>query len=127
MEIIIWGDNMKRQISVSIFLSVLVIILALMYIKFNNETRVKEEQVTTENEVTNEESITISQEYISYPYYIKSEYGRLVVYESKYEEVFMETGIEVKLLPFEIQEKLKSGIFFQTEGELYDFLEAYSS
>ena len=39
----------------------------------------------------------------------------------------METAIELDVLPLEIQEKIDSGIFFQTEQELYDFLESYSS
>ncbi len=127
MEILIWGDNMKRQVSVSIFLAILVIVLAWLYIKFNNETSPKENMISTENDVSKEQSITISQEYISCPYYIKAVHGRLVVYETKSQEIFMETSIEIYTLPSEIQEKLEPGIFFQTEGELYDFLESYSS
>ena len=118
---------MKRQISVSIFLAILVIVLAWLYIKFSNETRPKENIITTENDVSKDEAVTISQEYISYPYYIKVEYGRLAVYESKSKEIYMETSIEVRDLPIELQEKIKTGIFFQTEVELYDFLESYSS
>ena len=75
--------NMKRQISVSIFLAILVIILAWLYIKFNNETKPREDVITTENEISKEPSITISQEQISAAYYIKQESGRLVVYEGK--------------------------------------------
>lgn len=127
MEILIWGDDMKRQISVSIFLAILVIALAWLYIKFNNETNPKNETITTENDVSKEQSVTISQEYISYPYYIIEENGRLVVYQSKSQEIYMETSIEVFTLPLEMQEKLKTGIFIQTEEELYDFLESYSS
>ena len=127
MEILIWGDNMKRQVSVSIFLAILVIALAWLYIKFNNETRPKTDTITTENEILKEQSISISQEYISYPYFIKAEYGRLVVYESKSQEIYMETSIESRTLPTDLQEKLETGIYFQTEEELYDFLESYSS
>ena len=43
------------------------------------------------------------------------------------QEYYMETGIESDCLPIELQEKLTNGIFFQTEKELYDFLESYSS
>lgn len=127
MEILIWGDDMKRQVSVSIFLAVLVIALAWLYIKFSNETRVENERITTENDISKEQAVTISQDYVAYPFYIKSEYGRLVVFETKNGNVYMETGIETYYLPSEIQEKVKTGIFFQTEGELYDFLESYSS
>ena len=119
--------NMKRQVSVSIFLAILVIALTWLYIKFNNETKIEENVITTENDVSKEESVTISQQYSTCPYYIKVEDGRLIVYESKTQEIFMETSIEIHTLPDEIIEKLETGIFFATEGELYDFLESYSS
>lgn len=119
--------NMKRQVSVSIFLAIIVIALTWLYIKFNNETSPKENVFTTENDISKEESVTISQEYITCPFYIKEEDGRLIVYESKTQQIYMETSIEMHLLPEELIEKLDTGIFFQTEGELYDFLESYSS
>ena len=118
---------MKRQISVSIFLAFLLIALAWLYIKFNNETKPEKNTITTENHVSEEPSTTISQEYFSYEYYIKVEHEKLVVYRCKNHEVFMETSIESDMLPLSVQNRLESGIFFQTEGELYDFLESYSS
>ena len=118
---------MKRQVSVSIFLAVLVIVLAWLYIKFNNETNPNENQITTENNVSKEEAVTISQQEISYPYYIKIENGRLVVYESKNHEIYMETSIEVITLSEEMLQRVENGIYFQSEAELYDFLESYSS
>ena len=119
--------NMKRQISVSIFLAILVIVLTWLYIKFSNETRTKENVIQTENDISKEQSITISQEYTSCPFYIKEKDGRLVVFENKNQQIYMETSIETITLPIEIQEKLEAGIYFQTEGDLYDFLESYSS
>jgi len=127
MRILIWGDNMKRQVSVSIFLAVLLIALAWLYIKFSNETRPRENMITTENDVSKENSMPISQEYTSCKYYLKEQYGKLVVFEGKNHEIFMETSIEVEVLPDDLKEKLEVGIFFQTEAELYDFLESYSS
>ena len=127
MEILIWGDNMKRQMSVSIFLAILLIALAWLYIKFSNETQPKNETITTENDISKEQSITINQSYITCPYYIKEADGRLVVYLSKNKEIYMETGIESITLPSEILDKLETGIFFETEEDLYDFLESYSS
>lgn len=118
---------MKRQKSISIFLAILVIILAWMYIKFSNEKNTKDSLITTENETTKEETITISQEYITYMYYIKEKDGRLVVYKVKEEEIYMETSIQTNTLPDEIRDKLDAGIFFENEGELFDFLESYSS
>ena len=127
MEILIWGDNMKRQVSVSIFLAIVLISLAWLYIKFSNETSPKENVITTENDVSKESSVPMSQEYISCKYYLKDEQGKLVVYENKNHEIYMETSIEIELLPESLKEELKTGVFFQTDAELYDFLESYSS
>jgi hypothetical protein len=118
---------MKRKISVSIFLAILVIILAWLYIKFNNETKPREDVITTENEISKEPSITISQEQISAAYYIKQESGRLVVYEGKSNAVYMETSIDMMTLSEKMIERIREGIYFQTESELFDFLESYSS
>lgn len=127
MGTLIWGDNMKRQMSVSIFLAILVIALAWLYIKYNNEIQPKNETITTENNVSKEQSITINQSYITCPYFIKENDGRLVVYLTKTQEIYMETGIESERLPIDIKEKLETGIFFENEEDLYDFLESYSS
>ena len=127
MEILIWGDNMKRQMSVSIFLAILVIALAWLYIKFSNEMQPKNEIITTENNISNEQSVTISQSYVTCPYYIKEVDGRLVVFLSKTKKIYMETSIESISLPTDILDKLETGIFFENEEDLYDFLESYSS
>ncbi len=119
---------MKRQISISIFLAILVIVLAWLYIKFSNDTQLHDNGVLTEDYSNdNSNSLVISQEYINYQYYIKDEDGRLVVYETKTQDIYAQTGIETETLPVEIQSKLETGIFFQTEEDLYNFLESYSS
>ncbi len=127
MEILIWGDNMKRQISISIFCAILLIAMVWLYIKFYNERKPLAEEQTTEQSITKEEAIEISQEYTNYAYYAKDEDGRVVVYSVKKKNLYMETGIETFTLPSVIQEKLEEGIFFETEEKLYDFLESYSS
>ena len=116
--------NMKRQISISIFLAILVIALAWLYIKFSNDTQLNDKGVLTEEE---EQAQEISQEYVSYQFYIKNEDGRLVVYETETQKTYAQTGIESETLPVEIQSELDTGIFFQTEADLYNFLESYSS
>lgn len=127
MEILIWGDNMKRQISVSIFCAILLIAMVWLYIKFYNERKPLVEEQTTEQSITKEEAVEISQQYTNYAYYAKDEDGRVVVYSAKKRNLYMETGIETFTLPSVIQEKLEEGIFFETEEKLYDFLESYSS
>ena len=118
---------MKRQVSVSIFLAIILIALTWLYIKFDNETKPKENVITTENDISKEQSVTISQEYITCLFYIKEKDGRLIVYESKSDQIYMETSIEISSLPYDLLEKLESGIYFESERELYDFLESYSS
>ena len=126
MEILIWGDNMKRQINISIFLAILLVVMVWLYIKFYNETKLPEDRNSTEMSME-EDAITISQEYVSYMFYIKESYGRIVVYDTKNQTVYMETSIVTETLPTDIQTELKTGIYFKTEVELYDFLESYSS
>ena len=120
---------MKRQISISIFLSILVIILAFLYIKFFNANKSEEQKKNEQlvENITENLSVPISQEYQSYLFFIKEEYGRLVVFETKTQEFYMDTGIESWNLPNDLQKELERGIFFKTESELYDFLENYSS
>ena len=122
---------MKRQISICIFLAIVVIALTLLYIKFSNETarnklpdNTENVEKTTEN---NTQSIISSNEYITYYFYAKNDNGRISIYDVKTQTLYMETGIEVGLLTEELQQELESGIYFKTEEELYDFLESYSS
>ena len=126
MEILIWGDNMKRQISISILLAILVIALTWLYIRFSNETQLHENGVLTK-ENQQENALEISQNYVLFQYYIKDDNGRLVVYETKTQTVYAQTGIETDILPMEIQSKLETGLFFESEEDLYNFLESYSS
>ena len=128
MEILVWGDNMKRQISISIFLAIIVILLALLYIKFSNDTQQNNHGVLTEeSDQKDNNSLEISQEYISYEFYVKDDNGRLVVYETKTQNIYAQTAIQTKMLPLEIQQELQAGIYFKSETELYNFLESYSS
>jgi len=117
---------MKRQISISILLAILVIALTWLYIKFSNDTQLHDNGVLTK-ENKQENALEISQEYVSFEYYIKDDNGRLVVYEAKTQAVYAQTGIETNALPMELQSNLDTGIFFQSEEDLYNFLESYSS
>ena len=127
LEILIWGDNMKRQISISILFAILLIIMVWFYIKTYNERKPIADDNTTEQSVIKDEAVEISKEHENYIYYAKDEDGRVVIYSANNEKIIMETGIETFSLPDIIQEKLKNGIFFETEQKMYDFLENYSS
>ena len=103
MEILIWGDNMKRQISISIFFAIFLILLVWLYIKFYNENKVNENELSTEVKIVKEEdAITISEDYHLYEFYIKDENGKVVVYQTKNQEFYMETGRDITKPKIEI-------------------------
>ena len=109
MQILIWGDEMKRKISICIIVLIAVIVLIILFTNEKKETMPKE----TDN--------------IHYAYLVKAKEQKLVVYCSDGETVYFETGISVKSLSESLQQKAEDGIGFFTEADLYDFLESYSS
>ena len=125
---------MKRQVSICIFLAIIVIILALLYIKISNDNRndyripaEEPETELTELESPDDPSVTISQEYSTFYFYAKDDEGRVAIYDVKSQSLYMETGIETAGLPENIRKELEVGIFFKDEIELFNFLENYSS
>ena len=60
-----------------------------------------------------------------YIYSIKFENDMLVVYNEQ--NKMFDTGIELRDLPSDLCQKIDEGYGFDTEQELYDFLESYSS
>lgn len=119
---------MKHQISISILLSILILVLAILLVKFSVNKQPDREYISTEELAKDKtDSIITNQEYSSYLFYVKEDNGRITVYEADRLEIFMQTGIETRYLSEELQERLKAGIYIKTEAELYDFLESYSS
>lgn len=51
----------------------------------------------------------------------------VVIYNARQNTIYDYTSLNCKLLPEELQKQLKTGIFFETIKELYEFLETYSS
>lgn len=60
-------------------------------------------------------------------YYIKESDGYVTVYESDNKTVYDYTTILVEDLPKEIRQKVKKGIKMTSLGQVYGFLENYSS
>jgi hypothetical protein len=83
-----------------------------------SETLIKETKHADETEISNDKN---------YKYKIVEEEGRLTVYETTYETIFIETAIETNLLPENTQKDLEDGIYFESDKDMYDFLESYSS
>lgn len=53
--------------------------------------------------------------------------NRLHIYDDYAHAVVYQSGIRVDQLPDEIKEKVKEGIIFSSEQEMFEFLESYSS
>ena len=112
MEILIWGDDMRRQMSISFLCAILLIALAWLYIKFYNENQLQDREITTEISNEMEDATQTANDYITYQFYIKNEDGKVVVYTVNEQEKYMDTSIEIEALPMYLQEKITAGIFF---------------
>lgn len=120
---------MKRNLSICIFLFFIVLFLISMMILFNDHKE-SEQLLPDSQETQNSESETVinsNKEIKSYQYIILEDQGRLSVYCSDNKTLYMNTGIPVNALTDELKGRLPSGICFETEDELYEFLENYSS
>lgn len=60
-------------------------------------------------------------------FYIISKDNKLVVYYEDMETVFLTTDISMDVLPPDVQLEILQKKYFETEEELYNFLESYSS
>lgn len=126
MQILIWGDEMKRKISICIIVLIAVIVLIILFTNEKKETMPKETETLEVTEET-ETVLPANTDNIHYAYLVKAREQKLVVYCSDGETVYFETGIAVRSLSESMQQKAEDGIGFFTEADLYDFLESYSS
>lgn len=60
-------------------------------------------------------------------YYLRMEEGSVIVYEHDLQTIYMRTDISFESLPTDIQEEIVQIKKLESEAELYNFLEAYSS
>ncbi len=120
---------MKKGISICFFAAIILLFLLLLILQSRgssspevSDTQAKD-RAETETELLTESMQVVNNE----KYYLKEADGYLTVYDGRTNEIYCETNIRISLLSPEMQEKIKKGISFQTEAELYDFLESYSS
>ena len=120
---------MKRQIIICVCLLFLLILIVFAFVKMGTRDELPDNETETEQETTenNRAEVTEITKETGYKYRIVEEEGRLTVYETKYKTVFLETAIKALYLPEEIQEDLIDGIYFETDKDMFDFLESYSS
>ena len=122
----IWGDEMKRKISICIIVLLAVIVLILAFTNTKKES-IPEETGTLEVTEDSETVLAANIDYIHYAYLVRAKDQKLVVYCSDGKTIYFETGIAVRSLSESMQQKAEDGIGFFTEADLYDFLESYSS
>lgn len=60
-------------------------------------------------------------------YYLKAVNHELLVYRSDKEEAVMQTGLTLDMLPWEVQQQVIATKCFNDMGEVYAFLESYTS
>lgn len=121
-----WVMIMKKMISIC-FLIVFLTAGAL-WIDQNITGQPENENIILSNNTENSEEMTESMSILpGAKYYIASENGKIVIYHSDKETIYYETSISTSQLPDEIKEKIKNGFFIETDMELYEFLENYSS
>ena len=121
--------NMKRQIIICVILITLLVFFIFLFNKIikrdeNHGNGIETERIYTEN---NTDKATEISKDSGYRYVIMEEEGRLTVYETTYNTIFMDTAIKAIYLPEELQEDLLDGIYFETDKDMFDFLESYSS
>ena len=116
---------MKSKISIC-FLTIVVILLALVMIEKINTQRAADNENDKE-EKNEKESLLTSNEAKNAKYCIKNDSGMLSVYNATASEKYFDTGVYFEELPDEAKNKVTNGLYFFNETDLYDFLESYSS
>ena len=79
MQILIWGDEMKRKISICIIVLIAVIVLIILFTNEKKETIPKETETLEVTEET-ETVLPANTDNIHYAYLVKAREQKLVVY-----------------------------------------------
>ena len=121
---------MKRNISICIFFAVFIVFAAVCagrFFRYDKPDPVPYKEETTQSVTETEELIASTKTEEAYRYIILEDNGRLSVYLSDNETLYMDTGIPKDALSEDMKKELASGIRFSTEEALFDFLESCSS
>ena len=130
MQILIWGDVMKRNIGICIFvLFVIAVGVTVLMNNINadsNEINTKDNIINTQS-VDTEAMIKTNAQVEVEGYYIGISDNTIVVYENDGQTVYLETNIAVSYLSENTIERLNKRILCKNLNEVYDLLESYSS
>ncbi len=114
---------MNKRYSIGFFMIIVVFTLAFMFVykwsydrTIEKSEKINEEMLSTDGSAQKEDG-----------YVICERDGYVIVYLSDLKTVYEYTTIEVKMLPENLQEELKTGKKVGSLGEVYGFLENYSS
>ena len=128
MQILIWGDNMNRKVSICIFVFILVILIIVLAVMAKNGKEAPVVPTETQEQTNTEPTVIANSDHVSqYRYIARIVDERLVIFESDNRTVYFETGIRADLLSAHVRKLARTGIGFQSEASMYDFLESYSS
>lgn len=121
---------MKRQVRICIFYGVilLLIVAVLWFMNASLERQKREVKLAEAGMEETEENLAINKELsVNYKYVLKVEDGQLSVYDRDQDTLYLDTGIQIDDLPQYVQIKITEGMGFDSEEELFAFLESYSS
>lgn len=110
---------MSRKYGIGFFVA-MILVVAL----FSAAYRISYNHVQDKHE---QEAETRTQGNIETCYYIKENEGYVIVYEADQKTVYEYTSIRVDELPNDLQESVKKGLKVDSLGQIYGFLENYSS
>ncbi len=87
----------------------------------------QEQKMDESRQEASTEAEAVQAEAEPYLYYLEEEGGYVRIYEADRETIYEETEITMDMLPEELQSEIREGRGLRSIGELYDFLENYSS
>ena len=130
MQILIWGDVMKRNIGICIFVLFLIAVGVTVFMNNidadSNEINTKDNIINTQS-VDTEAMIKTNAQVEVEGYYIGISDNSIVVYENDGQTVYLETNIDISYLSENTIERLNKRILCKNLNEVYDLLESYSS
>lgn len=128
MQILIWGDNMNRKVSICILAFILIVLIVVLVVMAGNKKETPVVPTETQELVDTEPAVIANTDHVTqYRYIARIVDERLVIFESDNHTVYFETGIRANVLSAHVREQARTGIGFQSEASMYDFLESYSS
>ena len=118
---------MKNKISICILVVLGILLTVWVLESIDNRISQKQNNEDTQIQIAETQSKEVSKVVISYEYIVKNDNGMITVYKNYGTDKFFDTGVYYNELPEDIKSKINNGFGFETESELYDFLESYSS